>query len=81
MLESYSEQELLSSNYRVYTTLDPQVQRAAAVAIENGMKNVDAMLQAKYAKTQKAKGKKAEPVLMPTVQAALVARGLWDRAS
>lgn len=75
LLEKYSEQDLLSSNYRVYTTLDPQLQRAAAVAIESGMKNVDAMLAKKYEKVRKAKGKKAseeEPVI-PQAQAALVA--------
>ena len=73
LLEKYSEQELLSSNYRVYTTLDPQLQRAAAVALDAGMKNVDAMLEAKYAKARKAKGKKGEPEQIPQVQAALVA--------
>ena len=73
LLEEYSEQDLLSSNYRVYTTLDPQLQRAAAVAIESGMKNVDAMLEAKYAKARKLKGKKAAPEQVPQVQAALVA--------
>ncbi len=73
LLEKYSEQELLSANYRVYTTLDPQLQRAAAVALEAGMKNVDAMLAAKYAKTHKPKGKNAQPEEMPQVQAALVA--------
>jgi len=74
LLEKYSEQDLLSSNYRVYTTLDPQLQRAAAAAIEGGMKNVDALLQAKYAKLRKPKGKKAaEPEQIPQVQAALVA--------
>jgi len=73
LLEKYSEPELLSSNYRVYTTLDPQLQRAAAVALDAGMKNVDAMLEAKYAKARKAKGKKAEAEQIPPVQAALVA--------
>ena len=73
LLEKYSEQELLSTNYRVYTTLDPQLQRAAAVALEAGMKNVDAMLEAKYAKARKAKGKKGEAEQIPQVQAALVA--------
>lgn len=74
LLEKYTETELLSSNYRVYTTLDPHLQRAAAAAIESGMKNVDAMLEAKYAKARKLKGKKAaqEPP-PPQVQAALVA--------
>ena len=32
LLEDYSEADLLSQNYRVYTTLDPQLQRAAAAA-------------------------------------------------
>jgi penicillin-binding protein 1B len=73
LLEKYSEQDLLSSNYRVYTTLDPQLQRAAAAAIENGMKNVDALLQAKYAKNRKLKAKNALPEQIPQVQAALVA--------
>jgi len=73
LLEKYTEQDLLSSNYRVYTTLDPQLQRAAAVALDAGMKNVDAMLETKYAKARKLKGKKAEPEQIPQVQAALVA--------
>jgi len=73
LLEKYSEQDLLSSNYRVYTTLDPQLQRAAAAAIEGGMKNVDALLQAKYAKARKLKAKNAQPEQIPQVQAALVA--------
>ena len=75
LLEKYSEQELLSTNYRVYTTLDPQLQRAAAVAIESGMKNVDALLAKKYERARKAKGKKATEVepLPPQAQVALVA--------
>jgi penicillin-binding protein 1B len=74
LLENYTEIELQSQNYRVYTTLDPELQRAAAVAIENGMKNVDALLQKKYEKARKAKGKKANPdEPIPQAQAALVA--------
>ncbi len=73
LLEKYSEQELLSTNYRVYTTLDPQLQRAAAVAIENGMKNVDALLAKKYERVRKAKGKKASDEPIPQAQVALVA--------
>ncbi len=41
LLDKYSEQDLLSSNYRVFTTLDPQLQRVAALALDAGMKNVD----------------------------------------
>ena len=73
LLEKYSEQDLLSSNYRVYTTFDPQLQHVAAAALDAGMKNVDAMLAAKYAKTHKSKTKKAEPEQIPQAQAALIA--------
>ena len=54
--------------------LDPQLQRAAAAAVESGMKNVDALLEKKYEKIRKAKGKKGnhvEPI--PQAQVALVA--------
>jgi penicillin-binding protein 1B len=73
LLEKYSEQELLSTNYRVYTTIDPQLQRAAAAAVESGMKNVDALLAKKYERARKAKGKNAPEELVPTPQVALVA--------
>jgi penicillin-binding protein 1B len=73
LLEKYSEQELLGTNYRVYTTIDPQLQRAAAAAVESGMKNVDALLAKKYERTRKAKGKNAPEQLVPTPQVALVA--------
>jgi penicillin-binding protein 1B len=74
LLEKYNEQDLLSQNYRVYTTLDPLLQRAAASAIEAGMKNVDALLAKKYEKKKKPGAKKAEPPpQIPQVQAALVA--------
>ena len=73
LLENYTETELLSQNFRVYTTLDPQLQRAAAVAVEAGMKNVDALLEKKYEKMRKPKGKKAAPEPIPQAQVALVA--------
>jgi len=73
LLEKYSEDELQSSNYRVYTTLDPQLQRAAAVAIEAGMKNVDDLLAKKYEKLHKAKAKKGTEEPLPQAQVALVA--------
>src|SRR2546425_11051339 len=43
LLEKFSENELLSQNFRVYTTLDPSLQRAAQAAIEVGVKNVDVL--------------------------------------
>jgi len=73
LLEKYPEQELLGTNYRVYTTLDPQLQRAAAVAVDAGMKNVDALLAKKYDKMQKANAKKGSTEPVPQAQVALVA--------
>ena len=73
LLENYTEQDLLSSNYRVYTTLDPELQRAAAAAVDGGMKNVDALLARKYEKQRRANAKKGITEPVPQVQAALVA--------
>ena len=74
LLEKYNEADLLGQNYRVFTTLDPQLQRAAAVAVENGMKNVDALLAKRYAKRlAKGKGKAVNPESIPQAQVALVA--------
>ena len=73
LLDKYSENELLSQNFRVYTTLDPELERDAVAAVEAGMKNVDTLLQKKYDKWKRelAKKKSNEPV--PEAQVALVA--------
>lgn len=73
LLDKFSESELLSQNFRVYTTLDPALQRAAAAAVDAGAKNVDLLLAKRYEKWQReaAKKKSSEPV--PQVQIALVA--------
>ena len=44
LLTRYSESELLSKRYRVYTTLDPELERAAAEAIEVKMSTIDSLL-------------------------------------
>jgi penicillin-binding protein 1B len=74
LLDKYSENDLLSQNYRVYTTLDPALQRAASAAVEGGIKNVDDLLQKKYDKWKrdKAKSKKPSTETIPQVQVALV---------
>ena len=72
LLDKYTEQELLSTNFRVYTTLDPQLQRAAAAAVEAGMKNVDGLLEKKNIRKKGKKAVEAQPPL-PPAQAALVA--------
>ncbi len=67
LLGRFSESELNSQNYRIYTTLDSDLQRAATAAVDWGLKNVDEQLKNKYALWRK-RGEKA-----PLPQAALVA--------
>ena len=73
LLDKYPENELLSENFRVYTTLDPALQRAAAAAIDAGMKNVDLLLAKKYDKWKKELAKKGSSEPVPQAQVALVA--------
>src|SRR5437899_4653171 len=73
LLDKYSETELLSENFRVYTTLDPALQRAAAAAIEAGMKNVDLLLAKKYDKWKRDQARKGGNEAIPQAQVALVA--------
>ncbi len=73
LLDKYQETELLSQNYRVYTTLDPALQRAAAAAVEAGMKNVDALLAKKYEKWRHEQARKGSNEGVPQAQVALVA--------
>ncbi len=41
LLAHFSEQQLLSQSYRVYTTIDPDLQQAASEAVAKGMAEVD----------------------------------------
>jgi penicillin-binding protein 1B len=72
LLDKYSENELLSQNFRVYTTLDPALQRAAAAAVDAGVKNVDLLLAKKYEKWRRELAKKGSNEAVPQVQIALV---------
>src|SRR5260370_29594670 len=73
LLDKYSENELLSENFRVYTTLDPALQRAPAAAVDAGMKNVDTLLAKKYDKWQGDVAKRGSRQSVPQAQVALVA--------
>ncbi len=53
LLDHYSEAELLSQSFRVYTTLDPELQHAAAEAMAIGVANVDKLLARRYAADRK----------------------------
>jgi penicillin-binding protein 1B len=54
LLDQFSEADLLSQSFRVYTTLDPELQRAASEAVDIGAKNIDSQLARRYAKWRKA---------------------------
>jgi penicillin-binding protein 1B len=72
LLDKYSENELLSENFRVYTTIDPALQRAAVAALEAGAKNVDTLLAKRYDKWKREAKKKGSTEPIPQVQAAMV---------
>jgi len=74
LISKFSENDLNDSSYRIYTTLDPDLQKAAAQSVEMGIKLVDD--QVKKLRTKKLKvGKKFETTVQPGPQAqvALVA--------
>jgi len=73
LLDKYSENELLSENFRVYTTLDPALERDAVAAVDAGMKNVDTLLARRYDKWRRELAKKGSSELVPEAQVALVA--------
>ncbi|HTW57118.1 MAG TPA: PBP1A family penicillin-binding protein [Terriglobales bacterium] len=74
LIDKFNEQELNDQSYRIYTTLDPDLQKAAAQSVEMGIKLVDE--QVKKLRTRRVKvGKKFETTVEPGPQAqvALVA--------
>ncbi len=73
LITKFSENELNDSSYRIYTTLDPDLQKAAAQSVEMGIKLVDD--QVKKLRTKKVKvGKKIETKVEqgPQAQVAVV---------
>jgi penicillin-binding protein 1B len=73
LINKFSEHDLNDQSYRIYTTLDPDLQKAAAQAVETGIKLVDE--QVTKLRTKKVKvGKKFETTVLPgpQAQAALV---------
>ncbi len=68
LISKFNEQELNDSSYRIYTTLDPELQKAAAQSVEAGIKLVDE--QVKKMRTKRVKvGKKFETTVLPGPQA------------
>ena len=75
VISRLNERELNEQSYRIYTTLDPDLQRAAAQAVDAGMKLVDEQVTKRRTKKIKiAKGKYETKVAPgPQAQVALVA--------
>lgn len=74
----FSENDLNDQGMRIYTTLDPDLQRVAAEAVDLGIKVVDEQvnkLRTKKVKTGKGKDAKTETTVLPgpTPQVALIA--------
>jgi penicillin-binding protein 1B len=68
LVKRIGDQDLSHQNLRIYTSLDPDLQQAAAEAVERGMRNVDELVR-KLHKTPK--GQEPGPINYP--QVALVA--------
>lgn len=58
IVQRLGDSDVAHSALRVYTSLDPELQRAAASAIEAGMKNVDELVRHRYFVVHHAKGQK-----------------------
>ncbi|MEO8737680.1 MAG: PBP1A family penicillin-binding protein [Edaphobacter sp.] len=51
LVRKIGDQDLSHQNLRIYTSLDPDLQRAASEAVEIGMKNVDELVRKRHKKT------------------------------
>jgi penicillin-binding protein 1B len=71
LLDRFTEADLISQSYRIYTTLDASLQRAGAEAIEVGLQNIDKLLERRYLRWRKEQAKTGVPA--PLAQVALVA--------
>jgi len=74
LISKFNEQEMNDKAYRVYTTIDPDLQKAAAQAVDAGMKLVDAQVtKMRTRRVKNAKGKLENQVTSgPSAQVAMV---------
>ena len=75
IISKLNEHEVNEQSYRIYTTLDPELQRAAAQAVETGIKLVDDQVTKMRTRKKKIGKNKFETTVAPGPQAqvALVA--------
>jgi penicillin-binding protein 1B len=69
VISRLNERELNEQSYRIYTTLDPDLQRAAAQAVDMGMKLVDDQVTKRRTKKTKVGKNKFETMVEPGPQA------------
>ncbi|MBB5344000.1 transglycosylase domain-containing protein [Tunturibacter empetritectus] len=68
LVKHIGDQDIAHQSLRIYTSLDPELQRAASEAVEIGMKNVDELVRKQH---KTPKGEQPGPITYP--QVALVA--------
>src|ERR1044071_930995 len=75
LIAKYGDEDLNAGGYRIYTTLDPALQQAAAQAVDLGLKEVDAQVKKLRTKRVKVGKNKFETKVLPgpIPQVALVA--------
>jgi len=75
LINKYNERDLNDQSYRIYTTLDPDLQRVAAQAVDTGLKLVDDQITKMRTKKVKVGKNKFETQVKPgpEAQVALVA--------
>ena len=75
LVSKFNEREMNEQAYRIYTTVDPDLQKAAALAVDEGMKLVDEQVtRMRTRRVKNAKGKMENQVTPgPSAQVALVA--------
>ena len=82
LTNQYNESELNEQAMRIYTTLDPDLQRAAADAVEVGMKLVDEqVLKQRTHKTKTGTGATAKTEVSVRLRPAAASRGRRPRSS
>jgi penicillin-binding protein 1B len=65
IVQRLGDSDVAHSALRIYTSLDPELQRAAASAIEAGMKNVDELVRHRYFVLHHSKGQKFSKDYVP----------------
>jgi penicillin-binding protein 1B len=65
IVQRLGDSDVAHSALRIYTSLDPELQRAAATAIDAGMKNVDELVRHRYFILHHTKGQKFSKDYVP----------------